>query len=152
MQSARRVANQKVRAARARSLAGIKDHRSRVGTRRGLDHFYARSLRPSLQLLNGSRTKGIGSGEQNALSVCLCLRRHLTGGRRFAHAVHADQKQNRRLLLKVIGVLSEIHSGLDAVNQKIAAGAACPHMLRFGRFAQFLQNLLGCAHAHIAGD
>ena len=69
VQTAGRIAKQEINLVVRGFLVGVVTKRGRIRAVLALHHFNAESLRPNAQLLNRGRTKRVGRGQQNGMSV-----------------------------------------------------------------------------------
>ena len=120
------------------SCDGIEGHGSRVCAFLAANSGSADSAAPSLQLVCGRCTEGIGSTEQHVVSHGDEYAGELTGRGGLASAVDTDHHDDSRLALVRHSLDGAVHFWVAHLNESFAQHGAC---FLFGAHAAF-RNLV----------
>ena len=145
------VADEHIAATCLGSINGIIDHRCRIRTLGVLDDIHAGTLRPDFQLVDGSCTECIRSGNQNLLALGFQLMAQLADGGSLSGTVDADDNHNGGLGGILQRLILAQHLGDDLLNHAHNQ-AWIGHATLFHPFPQRLADLHGGLRSEVAHD
>ena len=120
MQTARRVAENHIHAARLRRRDRIEHDRRRVRAFALPDDVGMGALRPDLELIGRRRAERIARAEQDLFARLMELICDLADRRRLADAVHTDDQHDRRLCGQIQRAVAHVQHVAQHLTQRLA--------------------------------
>ena len=135
-----------------RRLHGIKNDRTGICSLLRRDHLDPCAVCPYLKLFRCRRAEGIRCRNENLFTLLLIAPGELAEAGSLADTVDADEHDNRRALLKVIGVFIHGHLIPDILNQQFPALGRAFDVLLLYLGAEIVEDLTGCLHPDVRHD